>query len=174
MKKLIFLLAVILLSQMVVAQQQSDATLEETIEWLNKYSFSKKEEKTNRSWHLEKSELTIQNFNNTITFKTELYEHFKYFYSDGSLREDKGLKISAASYEPDFKLQEVKKIWTNPFDDLVILNFNLQNGKTASLIYWGEDMNLAKRVYKALKHLFSYYPQYKVIFEDKTELENKF
>jgi hypothetical protein len=160
MRKLIFLLAVTLLSQMVVAQQQSDATLEETIQWISQFTETSKYERGN--------------FENSTTFYVVSHSinDLTFYYERNEIRLD---DYKNRGYEVNFNLSEVTDIWLRKhwiYDD--IYGISIYVGDKNHFIDFYQNKDLATRMFKALKHLCSFYPQYKIEIKDRTSFENKF
>lgn len=172
MKKTLFIIALFIGFGNVNAQ--SDATKEETLNWLNTY-FKK-----------FAYEATLQNT------KGGYFTHFHISISSkGEIHTELSKKNSEAWYQEDVKITSISTIIIEPMstNENYLLDFWV-NDRSVEVFYErnGDDPKIDKisvmrlyfsnkteleRVYKALKHLFTFYNQ-EVEFVDKIALANKF
>ena len=154
---------------------QSDATKEETLNWLNTY---------------------LKKFAYEATLQNTKGGNFTHFYisirSKGEIHTELSKKNSEAWYQEDVKITSISKIIIEPMstNENYLLEFWV-NDRSVEVFYDngdGDDPKIKKmavmtlyfsnkteleRVYKALKHLFTFYNQ-EVEFVDKIALANKF
>ncbi|WP_430399354.1 hypothetical protein [Flavobacterium sp.] len=189
MKKTIFLFLA-LITIVPFSHAQSDATLEETIEWLNEYG--KVHESVviigKTEYSLNVGEFSFSNSDSTILIiqdiTTRNYNEGLNMYIDDVIRQKYFLYLN-----------NTKLITLKPYESKYIIELNgdldyyyyenKENGqhysfknkenslknKTLSFVF--NDGDTANSTFKAIKHLSTFF-NYTITFKDKNELKNKF
>ena len=135
---------------------QSDATLNETIEWLETYGEQ-----------LLKNEFTKPIYENVV-FSIDTENLIQtYIYND--THESRSIRHS-------LKLESVIKIILRKTDESnYLVSFqHIKEGKTQWLPLFFKNKTDATRFYNAIKHLYSFYSDYNPSWDNILELENKF
>lgn len=153
MKKKLLIIALFICFGNISAQ--ANATLQETINWLNKYGVALiKVDKADTAHELEfnKYQIRIYRVSKNIGERAESYQ----------LKDIRKIEVDRA-YE-NSEICTVKIVGSG--------TLNSEYRYLATYIHFNNKED-AYRFYKALKHLFSFY-NYEINFKNTIELENKF